>query len=99
MLTGTLSAATMILLNEATVLYTFYAPLQAHVLFYVGLALVIVGSWLIGFVMFKSHARLKKVNPAKTTLLLSFIVVITIMMRQIVTYVDVLTILFHLITC
>ncbi len=25
------SAATMILLNEASVLYTFYAPLQAHV--------------------------------------------------------------------
>ena len=36
----------MILLNEASVLYTFYAPLQAHWIFYVGLALVIVGSWI-----------------------------------------------------
>src|SRR5690625_2601885 len=45
MLVGTIMAATMILLNEATVLYTFYAPLQAHALFYIGLALVIVGSW------------------------------------------------------
>src|SRR5690625_3553902 len=35
MLVGTLSAATMILLNEATVLFTFYAPLQAHVIFYI----------------------------------------------------------------
>src|SRR5690625_4970001 len=48
MLIGTLSAATMILLNEATVLFTFYAPLQAHVVFYIGMALVIVGSWLDG---------------------------------------------------
>jgi cytochrome c oxidase subunit I len=29
---GTVIAGTMILLNEATVLYTFYAPLQAHLL-------------------------------------------------------------------
>ena len=30
MLIGTAMAATMILLNKASVLYTFYAPLQAH---------------------------------------------------------------------
>src|SRR5690625_2788888 len=38
-LIGTISAAVMILLNEATVLFTFYAPLQAHAIFYIGLAL------------------------------------------------------------
>src|SRR5699024_10697629 len=42
MVIGTAMAGVMILLNEATVLYTFYAPLQAHVVFYIGLALVIV---------------------------------------------------------
>src|SRR5699024_467645 len=57
MVIGTVSAATMILLNEASVLYTFYAPLQAHVIFYIGLAFVIIGSWIEGFVMFKRHAR------------------------------------------
>src|SRR5690625_5579412 len=57
MVVGTLMAATMILLNEASVLFTFYAPLQAHVLFYIGLALVIVGTWLDGFVMFKRQDR------------------------------------------
>lgn len=40
---GTVAAAVMILLNEASVLYTFYAPLQAHFVFYLGLTLVVVG--------------------------------------------------------
>ena len=35
-----------ILLDEASVLYTFYPPLQAHWLFYIGLTLVVVGSWV-----------------------------------------------------
>lgn len=48
MLLGTIMAAVMILLNEATVLYTFYAPLQAHWIFYLGLTFVVVGSWLGG---------------------------------------------------
>src|SRR5690625_4621941 len=82
MVTGTISAATMILLNEATVLYTFYAPLQAHVIFYIGLALVIVGSWLIGFVIFKRHARFRKENPGVQTPLLSYMAVITMLMWQ-----------------
>lgn len=32
--------------NRASVLYTAYAPLQAHWTFYVGLALVVVSTWL-----------------------------------------------------
>ncbi|WP_338368197.1 cbb3-type cytochrome c oxidase subunit I, partial [Enterococcus faecium] len=36
MTAGTIMAAVMILLNEASVLYTFYAPLQAHALYYLG---------------------------------------------------------------
>src|SRR5699024_8279492 len=80
MLAGTISAGTMILLNEASVLYTFYAPLQAHVLFYVGLALVIVGSWIEGFVMFKRHARFKKENPGERATLMSFMGVVTMLL-------------------
>src|SRR5699024_11523781 len=52
MLVGTIAAAVMILLNEATVLFTFYVPLQAHVVFYIGLALVIVGTWFNAWLMF-----------------------------------------------
>ncbi|MEI3610751.1 b(o/a)3-type cytochrome-c oxidase subunit 1 [Pseudogracilibacillus sp. SO30301A] len=97
MLVGTLSAATMILLNEATVLFTFYAPLQAHVLFYIGLALVIVGSWLDGFVMFKRHARFRKENPGEKTPLLSFMGVVTMLMWQIASLGVAITVVFQMI--
>jgi cytochrome c oxidase subunit 1 len=39
-------AAWAILTFRASVLYTFYPPLQAHPAFYIGLTLVVVGSWL-----------------------------------------------------
>ncbi|MEI3604771.1 b(o/a)3-type cytochrome-c oxidase subunit 1 [Pseudogracilibacillus sp. SE30717A] len=97
MLVGTLSAATMILLNEATVLFTFYAPLQAHVLFYIGLALVIVGTWFDGFVMFKRHARFKKENPGERTPLLSFMAVVTMLMWQIASIGVAITVVFQMI--
>lgn len=97
MLAGTLSAGTMILLNEASVLYTFYAPLQAHVMFYVGLALVIVGSWIEGFVMFKRHARFKKENPGERTPLMSFMGVVTMLMWVIASIGVATTVVFQLI--
>src|SRR5690625_2016294 len=62
MTVGVIITTIFILLNEASVLYTFYAPLMAHPGFYIGLALVIVGSWLEGFVIFKRHARWRKEN-------------------------------------
>ncbi|MBO1914157.1 cbb3-type cytochrome c oxidase subunit I, partial [Microvirga sp. 3-52] len=46
MLTGTIMASVMVLTGQASVLYTFYAPLRAHPIFYFGLALVIIGSWV-----------------------------------------------------
>ncbi len=46
MVIGTLLAAAAILSGKATVLYTFYPPLRAHPAFYVGLVLVVVGSWI-----------------------------------------------------
>jgi heme/copper-type cytochrome/quinol oxidase subunit 1 len=42
---GTLSTVMAILSFKATVLYTFYPPLKAHPAFYIGLTLVVVGSW------------------------------------------------------
>ncbi len=43
---GAVGAAWAILWGKATVLYTFYPPLRAHPAFYIGLTLVVVGSWL-----------------------------------------------------
>ena len=45
-LAGTLLAAAVILTGKASVLYTFYPPLQAHPLFYIGATLLVVGSWV-----------------------------------------------------
>lgn len=54
-LAGTLAAAAAILTGKATVLYTFYPPLKAHPAFYIGLALVVVGSWCWAAVMLLSY--------------------------------------------
>lgn len=48
MLIGLVMAAVPLLLDQATVLYTFYAPLKASWAFYVGITLVVVGSWISG---------------------------------------------------
>ncbi len=42
---GVLLVVYTVLTFQASVLYTFYPPLQAHPLFYIGLTLVVVGSW------------------------------------------------------
>mgnify|MGYP001290575877 CR=1 FL=1 len=85
MTTGVAITATFILLNEASVLYTFYAPLMAHPGFYIGLTLVIVGSWIEGFVIFRRHARWRKENPGERSPLLSYMGVITMILWQIAT--------------
>lgn len=82
---GTASTATTILLGEASVLYTFYAPLQAHPFFYIGLALVVVGSWISGFAMFAHFGKWKKANPGQVTPLLSFMAVMTMILWLVAT--------------
>lgn len=42
---GLVMAAIPIFMMKASVLYTFYPPLQAHPAFYIGITLVVVGSW------------------------------------------------------
>jgi cytochrome c oxidase subunit 1 len=45
------------------VLYTFYPPLKAHPLFYLGAALLIVGSWLPMYDFVKLYRAWKQENP------------------------------------
>lgn len=66
-LAGTVLTAVTILLGKATVLYTFYPPLRAHPFFYIGLALVIVGSWCWGAVMLLSYRGWRRENPQAAT--------------------------------
>jgi cytochrome c oxidase subunit I len=47
MVAGLVVAAIPLVANAATVMFTFYPPLMANWAFYVGLTLVVVGTWLI----------------------------------------------------
>jgi cytochrome c oxidase subunit 1 len=60
---GSLMAAVTILRGQSSVLYTFYPPLQAHPLFYIGATLLVVGSWIWGGVVIASFRSWRRENP------------------------------------
>jgi cytochrome c oxidase subunit 1 len=70
---------------SADVLYTFYAPLQAHPLFYAGLAAFLIGTWLAGADWFRSYYRWRGENPDARIPLQSFMVMTTMLMWYICT--------------
>jgi len=87
MLAGSVLAAVAILgglvagiPTSADVLYTFYAPLQAHPLFYVGLALLVVGSWMAGLDWFRTYRAWRAENPDERIPLQTFMVLTTMLM-------------------
>ena len=65
MVIGTLLAAAAILSGKATVLYTFYPPLRAHPAFYVGLVLLVVGSWIAFFNWLPPYFAWKREHPGE----------------------------------
>ncbi|AFH65143.1 b(o/a)3-type cytochrome-c oxidase subunit 1 [Paenibacillus caseinilyticus] len=97
MTTGTLWATVLILLNKATVLYTFYAPLKASPWFYVALVFVVVGSWMSGFGIFMQYRYWKVLHPGQTTPLFTFMAVVTMAMWLIATLGVAIEVLFQLI--
>ncbi|MFC4101973.1 b(o/a)3-type cytochrome-c oxidase subunit 1 [Paenibacillus xanthanilyticus] len=80
MVVGTLMAAYEIITNDASVLYTFYAPLQADPLFYIGLALVVVGSWLGSIAVFLAYGKWRKKHKGETTPLFAYMAVATMIL-------------------
>jgi cytochrome c oxidase subunit 1 len=64
-LTGTVLAAIPLLTGKASVLYTFYPPIQAHPLFYLGAALLVVGSWSWCAVMVGMTMHWRKEHPGQ----------------------------------
>ena len=66
--------------NQASVLYTSYAPLQAHWTYYIGLALVVVSTWLALANMLVLLARWKRENRGERVPLLAFISVASYVM-------------------
>ena len=61
---GSLITAITILRGQSTVLYTFYPPLQAHPLFYIGATLLVVASWIWGAVLIVSYRSWRREHPA-----------------------------------
>jgi len=70
---------------SADVLFTFYAPLQAHPLFYTGLAVFIVGTWLAGADWFRTWLAWKDDHPDERIPLQTFMVLTTMAMWYIAT--------------
>jgi cytochrome c oxidase subunit 1 len=96
MLVGLLMAAVPILLDQATVLYTFYPPLQASWTFYAGLTLVVVGSWIEGVGFYLTFGRWRRDNPGVRSPFIALGGVINAAMWQIATLgvaVEILTML------
>lgn len=65
MVAGTLLAAAAILSGKATVLYTFYPPLRAHPAFYIGVVLLVVGSWIAFFNWLPPYFAWKREHPGE----------------------------------
>ncbi|WP_274363384.1 b(o/a)3-type cytochrome-c oxidase subunit 1 [Paenibacillus thermotolerans] len=82
---GVVMATIMILLNKATVLYTFYAPLKASPWFYVALVHVVVGSWIAGVGLFLQYGYYRKHHKNEPTPLMTFMAVVTMLLWIIAT--------------
>src|SRR5690606_9597638 len=86
----------MILANEGTVLYTFYAPMKASPWFYLGLTLVVVGSWCSGIAVFINYAHWKKNHRGQMSPLFAFLTVATFILWFVATLAVAIEVLFLL---
>jgi len=85
MLAGMLMAGTTMFLNQASVLYTFYPPMKASPIFYIGLTILIVGSWLIGWSQLATLAAWRKENPGKRTPIMAMGSIVNVLLWQLST--------------
>ena len=69
---GAVLAALTILAGDASVLYTFYPPLTASPFFYIGLVLVVAGSWIWCVIMIESMVQWKRANHGQPVPLAMF---------------------------
>ena len=85
MILGVLITAYPLFSNLASVLYTFYPPMLADWTFYLGLTLVVVGSWLVGGSFYFTHAAWRRENPNTRTPFLAMGATITMILWQLAT--------------
>jgi cytochrome c oxidase subunit 1 len=80
MTAGLVVASIPLLANAATVMFTFYPPLKAHWAFYVGLTVVVVGTWLVTLNLVLTWRRWRAGHPGQRTPLAAFMAVVTFAM-------------------
>jgi len=71
-LVGTLLAGVPLLFGKASVMYTFYPPEMAETGFYIGAALLFVGSWFWCIDMIVAMMQWRKANPGMAVPLVMF---------------------------
>jgi cytochrome c oxidase subunit 1 len=67
MILGVGLAGWAMLSGNASVLYTFYVPMRAHALHYIGLTLVVVGTWIHSANHYLTWADWRRENPGVKT--------------------------------
>jgi len=80
MLGGLILAAIPLVGNAATVMFTFYPPLKAHWAFYVGLTVVVVGTWLVTLNLALTRQAWRRTHPTERTPLPAFMALVTFTM-------------------
>jgi cytochrome c oxidase subunit 1 len=80
LLVGNLLTIYAVVSNRASVLFTAYAPLQAHWTFYIGLALVVVSTWLALFSMLVMLRHWRREHRGARIPLLAFLSVTSYLM-------------------
>lgn len=85
MLVGTMMAALTILSGNATVLYTFYAPLKASPFFYFGATLLVLGTWGVAFDIFLNVLWYRHTHPGEPIPLPAHLSIVTFAMWIIAT--------------
>jgi len=85
MLIGTVMAALTILSGNASVLYTFYAPLKAAPEFYFGATLLVLGTWVVGYEIFENAFYFRRTNAGTQLPLPVFMAAATFLMWIIAT--------------
>src|SRR5690606_33743260 len=86
----TLAAALLtdwaLLTGRGTVLFTSYAPLQAHPAYYIGLALVVVGTLVLLLNLVVTYIHWRRDNPGQRTPLMAFAALTTLIMWGLATF-------------
>jgi cytochrome c oxidase subunit I len=77
MVAGLVLASIPLVGNAATVMFTFYPPLKAHWAFYVGLTLVVAGTWMVTLNLVLTWRAWRARNPGLRTPLAAYMSLVT----------------------